>query len=163
MAHPPHPPGTGTTPADQDQARLLSRHTLSYIILMISEMLNAYDLHTLDLLIIHAIMNTNVLTIMGDRDLDKAFASTAAIEPDSLKRGVSRTAVSRFLNMPNETVRRRTKYLVEQGILVQTDEGLIVTEANLFKFGNNPALQQSNFVLFRRLIKNLREAGFDLD
>ncbi len=44
-----------------DLVRAISRHTLSYVLCSISELFRHYDFDPLDLLIIHAILNANVL------------------------------------------------------------------------------------------------------
>ena len=148
--------------AEADLARALSRHTLSYILCAISEMANAYDFDTMDLLLIHTILNTNVVAIMRDPKLDKRYAGLEDVEPDTEKRGVSRAALGRFLNIPVETVRRRVASLIERGVLESTAEGLIVTEKNQFKFGNNQKLQITNVQLVKKLLKDLDRAGIDL-
>jgi|ERR1700678_3191598 hypothetical protein len=145
-----------------DLTRTLSRHTLSYILCAISELFRHYDFDPLDLLIIHTVMNTNVLTVMKDPELDRRFGSVHTVEPDDLKQGVSRAALSRFLSLPFETIRRRVDRLKKEGILKETDHGLIVSEGNLFKFGNNPELQKTNVILFRKLLRDLALAGIAL-
>jgi hypothetical protein len=145
-----------------DLIRTLSRHTLSYILCAISELFRHYDFDPLDLLIIHTVMNTNVLTVMKDPDLDRRFGSVHTVEPDDLKQGVSRAALSRFLSLPFETIRRRVDRLKKEDILKETDHGLIVSEGNLFKFGNNPELQKTNVILFRKLLRDLAQAGIEL-
>src|SRR5271154_5957011 len=111
-----------------DLTRTLSRHTLAYILCSISELFRHYDFDPLDLLIIHAVMNANVLNVMKNPELDRKFGSVWTVEPDGIKQGVSRAALSRFLNLPIETVRRRADRLRKEGILRDTDHGLIVTE-----------------------------------
>jgi hypothetical protein len=145
-----------------DLTRTLSRHTLSYILCSISELFRHYDFDPLDLLIIHTVMNTNVLTVMKDPELDRRFGSVHTVEPDDLKQGVSRAALSRFLSLPFETIRRRVDRLKKEGILKELDHGLIVSEGNMFKFGNNHELQKTNVILFRKLLRDLAQAGIDL-
>jgi hypothetical protein len=126
----------------------------------ISELFRHYkDFDPLDLLIIHAILNANVIVVMRDLQLDKEFGSMHAVEPDNIKQGVSRAALSRFLSLPIETIRRRVGRLKEIGILAEGKGGLIVTEANQFKFGNNHALQTVNVVLVKKLLRDLKRAG----
>jgi hypothetical protein len=149
------------TPAS-DLTRTLSRHTLSYILCAISELFRHYDFDPLDLLIIHTVMNTNVLTVMKDPELDRRFGSVHTVEPDDLKQGVSRAALSRFLSLPFETIRRRVDRLKKEGILRELDHGLIVSEGNMFKFGNNHELQKTNVILFRKLVRDLAQAGIEL-
>jgi hypothetical protein len=52
--------------------------------------------------------------------------------------------------------------LKKQGIFRETDQGLIVTEANQFKFGNNHELQRTNMLLVRKFLRDLTEAGVEL-
>jgi RIO-like serine/threonine protein kinase len=148
--------------AATDQIRSVSRHSLAYILCAISEMLRHYDFDPVDLLIIHAVLNTNVLNVMKNPELDQRFASVKAVEPDEIKQGVSRAALARFLALPIETVRRRADRLKKMGVLRETAGGLIVTEANQFKFGNNHELQRTNMLLVRKLLRDLSEAGIEL-
>jgi len=144
-----------------DLVRTISRHTLAYVLCSISELLRHYDFDPLDLLIIHAILNTNVIKIMKDAELDRKFSSVNAVEPDDLKQGISRAALSRFLNLPIETIRRRVDRLKKQDILSENKDGLIVTERNRFRFGNNHELQNTNVALVRKLLRDLKRAGIN--
>jgi hypothetical protein len=146
-----------------DRARTISRHSLAYMLCAISEMFRFYDdFDPLDLLIVHAVLNANVIPVMKDPELDRRFGSVQTVEPDAIKQGVSRAALSRFLAMPIETVRRRANGLKKKGILRDTDDGLIVTEANQFKFGNNHVLQKTNILLVRKFLRDLTESGIDV-
>jgi hypothetical protein len=145
-----------------DLIRTISRHSLAYMLCAASEMFRHYDFDHADLLIIHAVLNANVLNVMKDPDLDRRYGSLQTVEPDEIKQGVSRAALSRFLALPIETVRRRADRLKRKGILRETDHGLIVTEANQFKFGNNHALQKTNILLVRKFLRDLTEAGIEL-
>jgi hypothetical protein len=125
-------------------------------------MFRHYDFDPLDLLIIHAILNANLLNVIKNPELDRRFGSVQSVEPDEIKQGVSRAALSRFFGLPIETVRRRSDRLKKEGILRETDHGLIVTEANQFKFGNNHELQKTNILLVRKFLRDLTEAGIKL-
>jgi hypothetical protein len=98
----------GTAP---DLIRTVSRHSLAYLLCAASEMFRHYDFDPLDLMIIHAVLNANVLNVMKNPELDRRFGSIEAVEPDEIKQGVSRAALSRFFGMPIETVRRRADRL----------------------------------------------------
>jgi hypothetical protein len=148
--------------APSDLIRTVSRHSLAYMLCAASEMFRHYDFDHMDLLLIHAVLNANVLNIMKDPELDRRFGSVETVEPDEIKQGVSRAALSRFLALPIETVRRRADRLKKEGILRDTDHGLIVTEANQFKFGNNHELQKTNMLLVRKFLRDLTEAGIEL-
>jgi CRP-like cAMP-binding protein len=148
--------------AASDLIRTVSRHSLAYMLCAASEMFRHHDFDHLDLLIIHAALNANVLNVMKNPELDRRFGSVHAVEPDEIKPGVSRAALSRFLALPVETVRRRADRLKKEGILRDTDQGLIVTEANQFRFGNNHELQRTNILLVRKFLRDLTEAGIKL-
>ena len=141
-----------------DLVRTISRHTLAYVLCSISELFRHYDFDPLDLLIIHAILNTNVVKVMKDAELDRKFSSVHAVEPDEIKQGISRAALSRFLNLPIETIRRRVDRLKKKDILSENKDGLIVTERNRFRFGNNHELQNTNVALVRKLLRDLKRA-----
>ena len=145
-----------------DMIRTVSRHSLAYMLCAASEMFRHYDFDPIDLMIIHAILNANVLNIMKNPELDRRFGSVEAVEPDEIKQGVSRAALSRFFGMPIETVRRRADRLKKEGVLRETDQGLIVTEANQYKFGNNHELQKTNILLVRKFLRDLTKAGIDV-
>ena len=56
--------------APPDLLRTISRHTVAYILCSISEMFRYYsDFDPLDLLIIHAVLNANVINVMKDAKL----------------------------------------------------------------------------------------------
>jgi hypothetical protein len=145
-----------------DLIRTISRHSLAYMLCAASEMFRHYDFDHLDLLLIHAVLNANVLHVMKDPDLDRRYGSLQTVEPDEIKQGVSRAALSRFLALPIETVRRRVDRLKKKGILRDTDHGLIVTDGNQFKFGDNHELQKTNLLLVRKFLRDLTEAGIEL-
>jgi hypothetical protein len=125
----------------------------------ISKLFRHYNFNPLDLLIIHAVLNANVVQVMKSPDLDQKYSSVATVEPDAIKQGISRAAISRFLSLPLETVRRRVDRLKRKKILLEGKEGLIVSESNQFKFGNNHELQSINIVLVKKLLPDLSQAG----
>ena len=142
-----------------DRTRMVSRHSLAYILCAISELFRHYEFDPLDLLIVHAVLNGNVMNVMRDEALDKKFAAIDAVEPDAIKQGVSRAALSRFLNLPLETVRRRADRLRKLNIVADGADGLIVTEKNAHRFGNNHHLQANNMILVRKLLRDLQRCG----
>lgn len=69
-----------------DIIRTVSRHTLAYMLFSMSELFRHYDeFDPLDLLIIHAVLNANVIHVMNDPALDEKFSSIHAVEPDVIK------------------------------------------------------------------------------
>jgi len=144
---------------NDDRRRAVSRHTLTYILCSISELFRHYDFDPLDLLIIHTVMNANVIAIMRDATLDDQFRSIDTVEPDGIKQGISRSAIARFLSLPLETIKRRVDRLIHEEVLIEKPDGLIVSQSNQFKFGNNRELQTINAHLVRKLLRDLRRAG----
>ena len=59
-------------------------------------------------------------------------------------------------------MRRRADRLKKEGVLRETEHGLIVTDANQFKFGNNHELQKTNILLVRKFLRDLMEAGIEV-
>jgi hypothetical protein len=62
----------GTTEGEDiasDLIRTVSRHSLAYMLCAASEMFRHYDFDPLDLMIIHAVLNANVLKIMKNPEL----------------------------------------------------------------------------------------------
>lgn len=143
----------------QDMIRAVSRHSLAYMLCSISELFRHYDFDPLDLLVIHTVLNANVIPVMKDAGLDRRFGSVHTAEPDDMKQGISRAALARFLNLPIETIRRRAGRLKRLGILAERKDGLIVSEANAYEFGNNHQLQQTNILLVKKLLRDLARAG----
>ena len=66
------------------------------------------------------------------------------------------------MGIPIETVRRRADRWKKEGVLREAEHGLIVTEANQFKFGNNHELQKTNILLVRKFLRDLMEAGIEV-
>jgi hypothetical protein len=77
--------------------------------------------------------------------------------------GISRNAISRLLNVPLETVRRRVAGLIDEGVLVEQADGLVFSQTNPLGIGNNPELYAFNIELLRQLFRHLKAAGIDLD
>ena len=62
-----------------DRIRSISRHSLAYMLCAMSEMLRYYDFDPVDLLIIHAVLNANVIPVMKDPELDRRFGSVRCV------------------------------------------------------------------------------------
>ncbi len=90
-----------------DAIRAVSRHTLAYILCAISELFRHYDdFDPLDLLVVHAVLNANVINIINDQSLDDRFASIYEVEPDDMKQGKLRMNVPPPGAYPSATLSR---------------------------------------------------------
>ncbi|MEJ0040964.1 MAG: hypothetical protein WDM81_01465 [Rhizomicrobium sp.] len=108
----------------------------------------------LDLLLITTIANFNLTTGGGPGDPS---------DPAPERTGVSRNAVSRAINVPLETVRRRVASLIGKKILMERPDGLVFSPDNPIGLGNNADLSQLNLGLLRQLFRGLKAHGIDLD
>lgn len=98
-------------------------------------------------------------------DVDPArqqFATLAAAPADGVRRPVSVRAIAASMGLPFETVRRRTRRLIEAGACRQVRGGLIVPAETLEGPGAEGA-PLGNMAGLRRLFWRLQAAGFDLD
>jgi hypothetical protein len=121
--------------------RLISRLSIGYMMTMIAEVMRARRADYMDLLIVTAVFNAN-----GEAG-----------------RGVSRNAVSRMLNVPLETVRRRVKALIERKTLAEQHDGLVFAFGEDPSLGTHTALDELNFQQLRQLFRTLKERGIEFD
>jgi hypothetical protein len=131
--------------------RLVGRLSISYLMALITEVLRNSPLDFLDLLIATAVSDANHRPVPEGGDACPAL------------RGISRNAVSRKLNVPLETVRRRVAGLIAQEILVEQQDGLIFSSANKAGLGGNAELDALNLRMLRHLFRELKAHGVPLD
>lgn len=117
---------------------------------IVTEVLRSSPLDFLDLLIVTAVSDANHRPPPGG-------------ETCTGLRGISRNAVSRRLNVPLETVRRRVAGLVVQKVLVEQPDGLVFSSANEVGLGGNAELDALNLKMLRHLYRELRQQGVPLD
>jgi len=141
-----------------DQARIAGRLAVAYMMTVASEVLRRFPIDMLDLLLVTTIANLNLLA-------DGQEAPDAAILSDSVPRrvGVSRNAVSRAVNVPLETVRRRIGGLIDKKVLIERMDGIVFAPDNPIGLGNNTDMSQRNLDLLRQLFRGLKAAGIELD
>jgi len=80
-------------------------------------------------LIFTAIVAANVSLVSRDPALQRAYSALAEPAPESLLRPVSISAVAHSLRMPFETVRRRVRGMVRDGLIADAPGGVMVSEA----------------------------------
>ena len=141
-----------------DQARIAGRLAVAYMMAVASEVLRRFPIDMLDLLLVTTIANLNLLADGGN-------APGAERLSDSVPRrvGVSRNAVSRAVNVPLETVRRRIGGLIDKKVLIERMDGIVFSPDNPIGLGNNTDMSQLNLDLLRQLFRGLKAAGIDLD
>ena len=125
--------------------RLIGRLTIGYMMTVIGEVLRSLRVDFIDLLIVTAIANANN---GGD---------------GATKCGISRNAVSRMLNVPLETVRRRVIGLIEKKALAEQNDGLVYVDGTELGLGDNGSLDKLNLEQLRLLFRTLKANGIELD
>jgi hypothetical protein len=135
----------------------VARLSAAYIVSIVSEVLYSTNLDSLDLLI--------TLTISSDPVMGHVRpARSRARRRSDGPRGISRGAISRTLNVPLETVRRRVQGLLEKRVVQERHDGLAVPETSpLGMIANEPALIALNAKILRQLLRSLKAQGLLAD
>jgi hypothetical protein len=129
----------------------IAHHSIGFIVTVIGEVLRSTSLDVLDVLIIMAISNASV---------PRGGASAKRV----MTRGVSRNAVSRALNVPLETVRRRVGQLLKKKIIQERADGLVVAPVTpLGALQNTAELLALNARTVRQMFLDLKAQGVRLD
>ena len=133
--------------AIDDDARWAGRLSIAYIMAVAAEVLRSTPADILDLLLLTTVTSMNVPP-------DGAPGTPV---------GVSRNVLSRTLNIPLETVRRRVAGLIEKKALKEQSDGLVFSPNNALGLGDNAQLRAFNLEKLRELFRGLKAAGIDLD
>ncbi|PZQ53738.1 MAG: hypothetical protein DI570_23765 [Phenylobacterium zucineum] len=100
-----------------------------------------------------AIVAANVAPVARDPALQRAYSSLAEPAPELLLRPVSISAIAHSLRMPFETVRRRVRSMVRDGIMADATGGVIAHTATL----SSPSFMASMVARHERLGAFYRE------
>ncbi len=122
---------------------------------VVGEVLRATSLDILDIVIVTAISDVNTQP--------KPVPTRAGRAPLSAVPGISRNAISRAMNIPLETVRRRVAALLDKGVLYEQSDGLVFAQNNTLGIGNNGALLAFNLEKLRELFRALKDAGIAME
>jgi hypothetical protein len=120
--------------------RLIARLTIGYLMTMIGAVMRARQGDIIDVLLVWAIFTANGET----------------------RRGVSRNTLSKMLDIPLETVRRRVNKLIEKKTLAEQPDGLAFAFDTLKPDLRTP-LDELNLQKLRELVRALKAHGVDLD
>ncbi|HET7085654.1 MAG TPA: PAS domain-containing protein [Rhizomicrobium sp.] len=145
---------------DDQRVKVVSQAAVRFVMTFVREAMKfpAFSgLDPTDYLIIITIDSQNVAHVESDPNISVRYAGL--IEPDWMRRGISRAAVSRATHVPLETVRRRINQLIEKGILKERKDGIIVTSSNRFDLASRAAKMRVNAQLVERFIAELRLRG----
>lgn len=144
----------------EEQVKMISRAADRLVLNIIMDAMMASPLAGLDpvdYLIAITVGSANVSHIDNDATLSRQFAGL--IEPDSLRHGISRAAISRATMLPLETVRRRINRLLEIGIFLERDDGIILSAGNKYKVDARTDRMHAQARLVERMFRDLRARG----
>lgn len=144
---------------EADDARIAGALSIAYMMAIAGKVLRSFPLDLLDLVLVTAIANANAAR--PAEAVPKKRATAAASEPG--RAGISRNAVSRDLDIPLETVRRRVAGLIAKEILREQPDGLVFAPDNPIGLGNNTELNAFNLEALRQLFRGLKANGIKLD
>ena len=146
---------------EADDARLAGTLSIAYMMAIAGKVLRTFPLDFLDLLLVTTIANSNVAKPAEPAPKKRRTGRGAPPAPE--KTGISRNAVSRALNVPLETVRRRIAALVDKKVLREQADGLVFSADNPIGLGNNADLAAFNMEMLRILFRSLKANGIKLD
>jgi hypothetical protein len=115
----------------------IAHPSIIYIVTFIAEILRTTSLDVLDVLLTLAISRASLAPTAG---------------------GISRNQLSRVLNVPLETVRRRVAVLLDKKIVRERASGLVVRRP-LGALANHDALLARNAQALRQLVLDLKAEG----
>ena len=117
-------------------------------------------LDPIDYIIALAVAAANVSHIDADPVLSRRYAGQ--VEPDAMRKPVSRAGLSSAINLPLEAVRWRVAHLVKVGVLVEREDGLILSSTNAHRIGVRRDLMHRHAQLVERMMRELRAKGVNL-
>jgi hypothetical protein len=140
--------------ADAYDGRAAAGLSIAYLVAVVGRTLCTVPLDVLDLLLIATVFNVNAAGAPADKGGKGAGEGWV---------GVSRNAVSRALNVPLETVRRRAAKLIKNKVLREQADGLVFQPDNPVGPGENAELAAFNLEMLRQLFRGLKASGIKLD
>jgi DNA-binding Lrp family transcriptional regulator len=109
-----------------------------------------------DAIILATLVQSNSAPVSGDPELQRRYAAFAAPVPEEMRRAISINAMAASLGLPFETVRRRTKRLIADGLCEATPQGVRLSNALLASDAHARGLQATYAAaqgLYERLLR----------
>jgi DNA-binding Lrp family transcriptional regulator len=142
-------------------ARTVSVLSAEYILRALQLLADAYgDIRAG--IVAQTIVTANTAHLDAPRGEGYRYAGIAQTPPDEVRRPISIARLAESLGLPYETMRARVRRLIDAGVCVQLDAGLIVPGAVL----ERPTAARSmlaNVGYARKLMRDLHAVGFDGD
>ncbi|MFC3070378.1 helix-turn-helix domain-containing protein [Phenylobacterium soli] len=118
--------------------------------------------NVLDMLLTAAIVQANLAEINRRADLQMTYADVGAVVPDELRRPIHLLAIANSLGAPFETVRRRVKAMVDDGLCRLGPDGVIIP-AEVLTSPVNVATGLRAYERMRTFYYQLMDAGLLAD
>ncbi|CAN5540353.1 hypothetical protein BH10PSE5_BH10PSE5_27120 [soil metagenome] len=112
-------------------------------------------------LVFASVVEANVGHLATNPEATAQLATLVRLPPNEMRRPVTGVALAATLGIPNETVRRKIKGLIDAGLLVRVDGGLIVP-TEIMASEKMTRLTRASFINLRRLFIQLRRIGVDM-
>lgn len=163
---PPHSERSPTParPIEAERAKIMSRAAMRFLLNVAGDIIVgslSEDMDPIDYFLAIAIGSANVSHIDSDLALSRQYAGL--IEPDYMRRGISRAAISRATGLPLETVRRRINKMIGLEVLVERKDGVIVSANNRLKIGTRLDRMHKHAQLIERLFRELKARGIKFE
>ena len=151
---------TAARPVEAERAKIMSHAAMRFLLnlagdIMVGSLSSSLD--PIDYFLAIAVGSANVSHIDSDLALSRQYAGL--IEPDYMRRGISRAAISRATGLPLETVRRRINKMIDMDVLVERKDGIIVSANNRLKIGTRLDRMHQHAQLIDRLFRDLKARG----
>ena len=147
-----------------ERVKTISRAAIRFVLNFMSDtMASAPDsgLDAVDYIIAIAVGSANVSHIDNDAALSRKYAGL--IEPDWMRRGISRAAIARATLLPLETMRRRINKLIAKNVLIEREDGIILSATNPLKFGARLDRMHAHAHLVDRMFRDVKARGVTFD
>jgi hypothetical protein len=140
----------------------IGRLSAAYMIAIFGEVRRRTPLDELDALITMTISGAGLLHLVHPPVLNAVRGASRS--GTSEQRGISRSAISRALHVPLETVRRRVRSLLARNVIQERIDGLSLPDTSpLGEFENSSELVALNAKIVRQLYRNLKAVGVRLE
>lgn len=108
-----------------------------------------------------AIVDANTRDLRPETRLSQAYSEAGDTVPDDLRRPISVHALALSLSLPYETTRRHVNRLIEDGLCIRTDTGILIPGEVMARDIMTAGLRK-NFEDLRQLFGDLQAGGVDL-
>lgn len=146
---------------ETERSKIIYRLTVRLILAVVGEAMRKGKLDPIDQLLTMSICSANLSHIDSNPELSRQHAGL--LEPNDMRRGISRGGIARSLALPAETVRRRLNALVERGVLIEREDGIIMSAENLEMMATHRETWLFIARQVERLMRDLKARGVSLD